>query len=186
MKSFSFFFLLFSIGVSVVSLTGCGSSSANRGRYPSTSIGVPHSLENGKVIDVHDVVIDGRMTMAGVYDGAVGGSVLGGAVGADIGEPTRVLRLALLAAQFSERWVGPSIEKAMTSKVAQELTIRMEEGDVIVVVQERRDPEFMIGDTVRVRKNAYDSTRIFHSDEDPFVDPDTGAYLPEDFKTAEL
>ena len=82
--------------------------------------------------------------------------------------------------------VGPRIEKAMTSKVAQELTIRMEEGDVIVVVQERRDPEFMIGDTVRVRKNAYDSTRIFHSDEDPFVDPDTGAYLPEDFKTAEL
>ena len=85
MKSFSFFFLLFSIGVSVVSLTGCGSSSVNRGRYPSTSIGVAHSLENGKVIDVHDVVIDGRMTMAGVYDGAVGGSVLGGAVGADIG-----------------------------------------------------------------------------------------------------
>ena len=186
MKSFSFFFLLFSIGVSVVSLTGCGSSSANRGRYPSTSIGVAHSLENGKVIDVHDVVIDGRMTMAGVYDGAVGGSVLGGAFVADIGGTHTSAAVGAAGGAILGAVVGPRIEKAMTSKVAQELTIRMEEGDVIVVVQERRDPEFMIGDTVRVRKNAYDSTRIFHSDEDPFVDPDTGAYLPEDFKTAEL
>ena len=79
--------------------------------------------------------------------------------------------------------VGPKIEKALTSKRAQELTIQIDEGGIIVVVQELREPRFNIGDSVRVDSNVAGAARIFHAHENPHIDPDTGAYLPDDFET---
>lgn len=70
----------------------------------------------------------------------------------------------------------------MTSQRAQELTIQLEQGPVIVVVQEWREPLFMIGEEVLLHTNAGGAARVFHSDEDPYVDPDTKSYLPEDFE----
>lgn len=180
------FSLLIAGLLAVSCLSGCGTGSSSRGRYPSASIGVAHSLENGTVIDVHDVVIDGRMTNAGVYGGATAGGVLGGTAGAQItGTPTGAA-VGMAGGVIVGAVVGPQIEKALTSKSAQELTVRLKEGEVIVVVQERRDPEFMIGDRVRVHRNVYGSARIFHSDEDPYIDSDTGAYLPDGFENPDL
>ena len=79
--------------------------------------------------------------------------------------------------------VGPKIEKALTSKRAQELTIQMDEGGTIIVVQEIREPRFNIGDPVRVDSNLAGAARVFHADDNPHIDPDTGAYLPDDFES---
>ena len=58
----------------------------------------------------------------------------------------------------------------------------MDAGGLIVVTQELRKPWFNIGDPVKVDTSLSGAGRVYHADEDPFIDPDTGAYLPEDLK----
>ena len=124
--------------------------------------------------------------MAGVYGGATAGGIVGGVAGAQVTGTSTGAALGTATGALAGAVVGPRIEKAMTSRKAQEMTIRLKEGRVIVVVQENRYPEFMIGERVRVHTNSYGHVRVYHSDEDPYIDEDTGAYLPEDFENPDL
>ena len=62
----------------------------------------------------------------------------------------------------------------------------MDEGPMVVIVQASREPPFNIGERVRVYTNSYGAARVFHSDEDSYIDLDTKAYLPEDFENPDL
>ncbi len=161
---------------------GCQSTSTSS-RYPITSTGMAKQLESGTVIDVREVVIDGSSSGIGSYGGAIGGSAVGGTVGADLSGTSVGAAVGAAGGMIAGAVVGPAIEKAITSKKAQELTVQMEEGGVVVVVQELREPRFNIGDLVKVDSNLAGAARIFHADENPYIDPDTGAYLPDDFET---
>lgn len=160
---------------------GCQSSSS-RSHYPISSTGMAKQLDGGTIIDLREVVIDGSSSGIGAYGGAIGGSVAGGTIGADVSGTSLGAAVGAAGGMIAGGVVGPKIEKALTSKRAQELTIQMDEGGTIVVVQEIREPRFNIGDPVRVDSNLAGAARVFHADDNPYIDPDTGAYLPEDFE----
>lgn len=160
---------------------GCQSSSS-RSRYPISSTGMAKQLDGGTVIDIREVVIDGSSSGIGSYGGAIGGSAVGGAIGADLSGTSIGTAVGAAGGMIAGSVVGTKIEKAMTSKRAQELTIQLENGVTVVVVQEIREPWFNIGDPVKVDSNRAGAARVYHADEDPYIDPDTGAYLPDDFE----
>ncbi len=169
-------FLVFSL-----IFVGCQSTSS-RSRYPITSTGMAKQLEGGTIIDVREVVIDGTSSGIGAYGGAIAGSAVGGTVGAGLSGTSLGTAVGAAGGMIAGSVAGPKIEKALTSRRAQELMIQMDEGGTIIVIQEIREPRFNIGDPVRVDSNLAGAARVFHADDNPHIAPDTGAYLPEDFE----
>lgn len=101
----------------------------------------------GVVESVTPVVIEGRRdgpvgTMAGAIVGGIAGSEVGGGKGSSI---------ASVLGAVAGGIVGNKIEENMTRAQGQEITVRLERGEVISVVQEVTNGEFFRpGDQVRV------------------------------------
>ncbi|MCX6956398.1 MAG: hypothetical protein NTV51_30045 [Verrucomicrobia bacterium] len=120
--------------------------------FPSKSSVVDRSrvgramhIETGDVVAVREVQVSGRNTIVGVGGGglmgraaASGGSGVGGAVAQAAGAVTGAL-------------VGEAVEEAATRKAAQEITIKMSNGETLAVVQEiGKDGGFAVGEHVQV------------------------------------
>ncbi|MDQ8203379.1 hypothetical protein [Pelagicoccus sp. SDUM812003] len=183
----------------LVMITGCSSTgSSQKSRYPVTASGAIQRVENGTIVATRTVKIDGRATNVGT---AVGAGV-GAAVGA-IAVPRRQTTTisspqpnVIQANTTSNRHesdaamavggavgvlAGRKVEKMLTARKAQELTIAMEGGETVMVVQEYREPEFMVNERVKVYTTRTGESVVYHSDEDPHLDPDTDAYvIPDD------
>lgn len=81
--------------------------------------------------------------------------------------------------------VGQEVEKIITAKRAQELTIAMDQGETVVVVQEHREPEFYEDERVKVLTTRSGESVVYHAGENPGLDPDTNAYLIDDAEAEE-
>lgn len=171
------------LGAFSLIFAGCGSTSSTP-RYPISSTGMAKDLDSGMIVDIRPVIIDGTSSGIGSYGGAIAGSAIGGTVVSDLSGTSLGGAVGAAGGMIAGAVVGPKIEKSLTSKKAQEITVQLDEGGTIVVVQELREPRFNIGDPVRVDSNLAGAARIYHAHENPGVDPDTGAYLPEDFDTS--
>ncbi|MGH8017120.1 MAG: hypothetical protein ACREIA_02340 [Opitutaceae bacterium] len=134
------------IAASAVALfSGC-ISSGGRTVYTRSHINQAYSVELGTVIGARSVVIEGQASQVGTYGGgavgAIGGSqVGGGGVGSALsGAAGGVVGMA----------VGQQVEKALTRKPGLEITILLDNGDTVVVMQEESRGGFQDGDRVRV------------------------------------
>ena len=177
-------------------VTACSSTSVPT-RYPVAHTSVAHKLEQGTVIRANEVVIDGQATNLGMI---VGGG-LGGAAGAvavpvqttaeivpnsaggldvDISSNRHENRAAMAVGAALGTVVGRKVEKKLSEKKAQELTIKLDSGETVVIVQQRRDQPFYDNERVQVYTTRLGNSRVFHADEDPYVDPETNAYIPDD------
>jgi len=88
---------------------------------------------------------------------------MGSAVGSTVGSGDgRVLASAGGAVVGAV--VGQQVEKAMTSKIAQEITIEMDDGNTVVIVQELQEPRFSTGDRVSVLEARGGYARVRHED----------------------
>jgi outer membrane lipoprotein SlyB len=113
--------------------------------YDRRSAGRSMTVDTGSVTDARDVTVSGRRTIVGTGGGAIvggaaasGGSGVGGAVASAAGAVTGAI-------------IGEATEEAVTREGAQELTIKMKNGDTIVVVQElKKEGRFSVGDSVQV------------------------------------
>ncbi len=77
--------------------------------------------------------------------------------------------------------VGRKVEKALTAKLAQEITIAMDGGETISVVQEYEEPGFYENERVKILTGRMGESVVYHANYDPNADPETNAYLiPED------
>jgi outer membrane lipoprotein SlyB len=139
-------------------------------------------LESGTIVDVREVIIDGRTSVLGTATGTLSGAVAGSQIGGSLGDLSSGAATGAAGGAIAGAVIGPKVEKALTSKRAQELTVLMDSGGLIVVTQELRKPWFNIGDPVKVDTSMSGAGRVYHAYEDSFIDPDTGAYLPEDFE----
>ncbi len=141
-----------------------------------------HKLEKGKIVGMRDVVIDGSSSMTGAgLGGAVGTAVGVASVGAI--EDERDLRQTIGTAAVGGAVgaiVGQMIEKRITEKRGQELSIELESGERMVVVQALGERSFEEEETVFVYTTRMGNSRVFHEDEDPYVDPETNAYIVDD------
>lgn len=126
-----------------VALVGCTFPSSRR-VLPRSSVGSMAVEQTGIVTNVRQVNIEGRRTNLGVFGGglmgsaaASGGSGVGGAVAQAGGAVVGAI-------------AGQAIEEVATRKVAQEITVRLDDGRTVVVTQEVATGIYQDGDRVRV------------------------------------
>jgi outer membrane lipoprotein SlyB len=108
----------------------------------------------GTVLSVADVTIESQETGAG----AVGGGVVGGIVGSTIGGG-RGKKLATTAGALAGAAAGSAAEKARGKKPGVEVEVELDDGRLMVIVQEK-DDEYAVGDRVRVVQAGDGSMRV--------------------------
>jgi outer membrane lipoprotein SlyB len=159
MKSINLGILLAS--VSAVTFTGCATSSS-RPIYQSSQVGQMITEEQGEILDVREVLIQAPHSQAG---SAGVGSRMGGAIAA-----AAVLGSPIQAAMEGARVVGGIAGANADNKNGEELTIRLKDGRTVVVVQQRGDTPFAIGEKVKIQSGSSTSiygggnTRVVHDD----------------------
>ncbi|BBO67535.1 hypothetical protein DSCA_14650 [Desulfosarcina alkanivorans] len=112
------------------------------------------SVYYGTVLKVSDVMIQGQQTGAG----AVGGAVVGGIIGSTIGSG-RGRRLATTGGALAGSAAGSAAEGTMATKAALEIEVEMDDGRIMVVVQEK-DDAFAVGDRIRLIQSPDGTLRV--------------------------
>lgn len=136
--------LLVSAAAGVLILTsGCTFPSSRR-VVPAAQANVLQRSELGVVTSVREVNIEGSKGQLGLY----GGGVVGGALAS--GGKGVTGRVTQAAGAVAGAVVGQAVEEAATRRVAQEITIRLDDGSTVTVTQEISTGRFMDGDRVRV------------------------------------
>ena len=121
--------------------------------YDRNSAGRSMSVDTGDIVAVREVQISGRNTVVGVGGGglmgraaASGGSGVGGAV-------------VQAAGTIAGAVAGEAVEEVATRKAAQEITVKLSNGDTVAIVQEvRNEGRFNVGERVQVLHGAAGST----------------------------
>jgi len=139
-------------------MCGCASGGGYE-TVPRTSAGTAQSLDQGTVVATRNVKIEGESSQLGLYGGGIMGSAVGSTVGSGDGRVLASAGGAVVGAV-----VGQQVEKAMTSKIAQEITIEMDDGNTVVIVQELQEPRFSTGDRVSVLEARGGYARVRHED----------------------
>jgi outer membrane lipoprotein SlyB len=114
------------------------------------------TVQLGVVASVRTVLIEGTKTPAGTVAGGALGGVAGSAVGGGTGRSVMTVVGAIAGAA-----AGSAVEEGLTRKQGLEITVRLENGTVLAVVQEA-DEAFAVGDSVRVLKASDGTTRVTH------------------------
>ena len=135
---------LIAVLVAAIALAGCASSKSGD-VYTRDQARREMSVRKGVVESVRQVTMEG--TKSGVGSGA--GAVVGGVAGSNIGGGKGQIIGAVLGA-VAGGLAGSSIEEGVTRKEVAEITVQLEGGKLIVVVQETVPGEFRSGDHVRV------------------------------------
>jgi len=130
--------------LAVLLFSGCASYGGYQS-VPSSSVGAVQRVQQGEVIATRTVVIDGQATARGQSSGAI----IGSAAGQTLGEGSGRI-LAAAGGGVLGGIVGGMVEKQLTTRQAQELTVELEDGRRIVVIQEQRNAGFLEGDQVKV------------------------------------
>lgn len=176
---------------------GCASSPTSASKYPVTHAGAIQRVEEGTVVGVRQVKIDGVATNMGRLVGAgIGGAV--GALAVPVKSEVAIQQTSPNSVSIYETSnrhenqaamavggavgmvVGQKVEKALSAKKAQELTIAMDSGETVLVVQEYREPAFYENERVKLYTTRAGDSVVYHAGEDPTMDPDTNAYLITD------
>jgi outer membrane lipoprotein SlyB len=116
-----------------------------------------YTVKRGEVTSVREVAITGEKSLLGTLGGAVIGGALGSAVGSGSGR-----RIATALGLVGGAVAGGEVEKRAKEKSALEISVKLDDGGEVVIVQEA-DEQFGVGDRVRVLEHPRDrSTRVTH------------------------
>ena len=125
--------------------TGCTRSLAGDS-YSREEAQRPISFREGTILEVRKVRLQGTDSKIGLGTGAVIGGVAGSGVGAGRGAVVAAVVGAVVGGI-----AGAAAEEGFTREDAWELTLRMNGGETMIVVQEiGKTDKFAIGDRVRV------------------------------------
>ena len=120
---------------------------------PSKTTVVPKSQANqmqvadiGTVVKVTELAIEGRRTHLGQGGGAIIGAAAASPVG---GTRNTAAALGVAGATIAGAVIGEAVEEYATRKRAQEITVQMNNGDTVVIVQPA-PPDYAVGDKVNV------------------------------------
>ncbi|MES2772475.1 MAG: glycine zipper 2TM domain-containing protein [Pseudomonadota bacterium] len=135
------------------SLLGCASKSGNV--YTREQAQQAVHVRLGVVEHVREVTMEGTKTGAGTLAGAAVGGIAGSGVGGGKGQMVGAI-LGAVAGGVA----GSSLEDRLTQKPALEITVKLDNGELLAIVQES-DERFQAGDRVRVLSGR-DATRVTH------------------------
>jgi len=126
-----------------VALAGCTFPSSRR-TVPASQANVLQRSEFGVVTSVREVNIEGQKGQLGMY----GGGLLGGAAASGGRGVTGAVVRASGAVVGAV--AGQAVEEVATRKRAQEITVRLDDGATVTIVQESSTGLFVDGDRVRI------------------------------------
>lgn len=138
----------------VLGLAGCASSNSG-GVYSRDETRQMQTVKQGVVESVRQVKIEGTDSKVG----AVAGGVVGGVAGSGMGKGKGEIITGVLGA-VAGALAGSAAEEVLTRKDGVEITVRMEDGSLVAIVQEAGE-EFHPGDTVRLLQSG-GMTRVSH------------------------
>lgn len=138
-----------------LALGACASQTG--GSFTSDQTRSAQTVTMGEIIQLDAAFIDNNATGLGTLGGAVVGGVAGSTIGGGRGRVLSTLGGAVIGGL-----VGTGIERGISSRDAIDVTVRLDNGQVLSIVQELGPEErsFAIGDRVRVLRGADGSARV--------------------------
>lgn len=140
--------------LSLLILCGCQPAGTGSKTYSHSQAQSAMTVFSGTVLKVTDVQIQYNQTGAGSVVGGVAGGVVGSTIGSGRGRT-----LATTAGALGGMAAGSAAERAMGTKAALELEVELDNGRLVVIVQEK-DDEFAVGDRVRILQSEDGSMRV--------------------------
>lgn len=135
-------------------LAGCASSNSG-GTYSREQTRQAQTVKMGVIESVRNVKIEGTSSGVGMGTGAVVGGVAGSTMGGGKGKI-----LTTVIGAVAGGLAGSAIEEKATGKDGLELTVKLDNGTMLAIVQEA-DEQFHPGDRVRVLEGG-GVTRVSH------------------------
>jgi outer membrane lipoprotein SlyB len=138
----------------IFTVVGCATSKSGI-LYTREQARQVQQVESGVVAHVTPVQIEGTKTPIGALGGAAIGSIAGSGIGKGSGS-----EIAAVAGGMVGWLIGSAAEEGLTRKNALEITVKLDSGKVISVVQEA-DVPFRVGDRIRLLSGGSE-TRVAH------------------------
>ena len=145
--------LLFVAFISIL-LAACASSNSGS-VYKRDDARKVQTVKTGVVESVRTVKLEGTKSPVGT----VAGGAVGGIAGSSIGHG-RGSAIGAVIGAVAGGVAGSAVEEVATRKDGLEITVKLDGGGMIAIVQEA-DEEFHPGDKVRIVENA-DTSRVTH------------------------
>jgi outer membrane lipoprotein SlyB len=135
---------------------GCGprQSSMSASTYSRDRARQVQTFTEGEVVMVREVMIEGKAGAAGAIAGGVMGYAVGNLFGGGRGRT-----LARSAGTVGGAAAGAAAQKAATTEKGLEITVRLDTGQTITIVQ-AADREFRVGDEVKVLTRPDGAARV--------------------------
>ena len=129
--------------------------------YTSGQTRQASTVHMGTITHLNAAYIDNNPTGVGALGGAVVGGVLGNVAGNTTGSYAG-RTLMTLGGTVIGAIAGTGVEKALNNKDALEITVQLDNGQALSVVQELgvEERSFVVGDRVRVLRGSGDSARV--------------------------
>lgn len=137
----------------LVVVAGCASRTSSQ-VYSREQAQRQMSVYYGTVLAVSPVVIEGTRSGLGTVAGGVIGGIAGNTVGGGHGRA-----LATAAGAIGGALLGTVVEEDATRTQGLELTVEMDNGEIIAVVQ-AADTQFYVGDRVRIVRGTGGMIRV--------------------------
>ncbi len=145
---------LLAVGLLSLILAACASSNSGS-VYSRDDARRVQTVKTGVVESVRQVKLEGTKTPIGT----VAGGAIGGIAGSSIGHGHGSAIGAVIGA-VAGGIAGSAIEEGVTRKDALEITVKIDGGALVAIVQEA-DEQFRAGDRVRLIENG-ETTRVSH------------------------
>jgi outer membrane lipoprotein SlyB len=137
-----------------VFLAACASSNSGS-VYSRDDARKVQTVKTGVVESVRAVKLEGTKTPIGTVAGGAVGGIAGSSIGGGRGSA-----IAAVIGAVAGCLAGAAMEEGVTRKDALEITVKLDGGAMIAIVQEA-DEQFHPGDKVRIVENA-DTSRVTH------------------------
>ena len=145
---------LFLIAFISVFLAACASSNSGN-VYSRDDARKVQTVKTGVVESVRSVKLEGTKSPIGTVAGGAIGGIAGSSVGGGRGSA-----IAAVIGAVAGGLAGSAIEEGVTRKDALEITVKLDGGSMIAIVQEA-DEQFHPGEKVRIVENG-DTSRVTH------------------------
>ena len=136
-------------------LLGACASSNSGSVYSRDEARKVQTVKTGVVESVRQVKLEGTKSPVGTVAGGVVGGVAGSTVGGGKGQAIATVLGAVIGGL-----AGSAAEEGLTRKDGIEITVKLDSGSMIAIVQEA-DEQFNLGEKVRILENG-GVTRVSH------------------------
>ena len=143
------------LGVFTLVITACASSNSGN-VYKRDDARKVQTVKTGVVESVRTVRLEGTKTPIGT----LAGGAIGGIAGGSVGSGGRTSTVTAIIGALVGGLAGAFSEEAITRKDGVEITVKLDGGGLVAIVQEA-DEQFKPGEKVRIVENS-DTSRVSH------------------------